>query len=922
MSRADARAQFRLDAEGYGLTFPRGVEDDDKWHSVRTTDGKRGCYRYTSNGKPRGLFRRWSDEPVSWVCPSEIWEAIKREERTGRAEYLAQLEAGRREKEGNDAELAESRAKAAIAAGEVWSKATPATSHPYLTAKGVKAYGVRVTSEGELLVPLLSGPTILRGYQKIRSGTKMYAKGMDRAGTYHRIPGSRETVAVCEGYATGATIHEATGWTVLCAMDTSQLAAVAVKVREALPEARLVICGDDDHRTTGNPGRKAARKAQEAAGGVIALPEFGSERGEKETDWNDLHLRDGLEAVRRQLLGVVDAGEAPDPSEDSVEESPPPSLARFDGLGVELANGSRVALPEGYLLGESGALLREGVDREGRPVKVRVCFPPVFLAGRSLDIATQTHFLTLATGWPALGSRSLHVPIETVASTRTIVGLAAKGLPVTSNTAKGLVDYLDACRQLAEMSLAPVSRLSATTGWVDGAFVRGYDEVHYSPTEDVGILHMAPLEGEMRDKVEAVRARGSFERWRETIAPVLEAHPRVAIPFAAAVVAPLIEIIGCEQFVLDLWGDSSGGKSTAMSWAASIFGSAQLVGQWNDTAVAVERVAGSMRGLPVFRDETQHMIDNFEVVQAFVYAVTQGRGKARGTVTGTQSTVSFQNIALSTGESSIATMGKQAGTVARLVSVKAPMFSDNSTATSDLIHEVTGVLAKNHGTAGQRYIAGLVALSEAQRSRLAATYRELSTTIYEYAKRSHPARDTTRRVSNHIASLELGWQVFCELVGMSWTKRGPFGLFSEADIQSTLDQAKEADKPALALDALLGWFASNHRRVQYHSNLPDSNLSTIGKVWKTQEGELRAAMLPHEVEKFLGDRGYAVDSVIAAMVEKGYFEKSPDGRRTWKVRIGGGDVRALVLSTKYSLEVSEFASSEGRGRSSDPSDPF
>ena len=29
---------------------------------------------------------------------------------------------------------------------------------------------------------------------------------------------------------------------------------------------------------------------------------------------------------------------------------------------------------------------------------------------------------------------------------------------------------------------------------MDGAFVRGYDEVHYSPTEDVGILHMAPLD--------------------------------------------------------------------------------------------------------------------------------------------------------------------------------------------------------------------------------------------------------------------------------------------------------------------------------------------------------------------------------------------------------------------------------------------
>ena len=227
------------------------------------------------------------------------------------------------------------------------------------------------------------------------------------------------------------------------------------------------------------------------------------------------------------------------------------------------------------------------------------------------------------------------------------------------------------------------------------------------------------------------------------------------------------------------------------------------------------------------------------------------------------------------------------------------------------IHETTGVLAKHHGTAGQRYIAGLVNLSEAQRSRFAAKYRELVAMVYDYAKQRHPARDTTRRVSNHVASMEFAWAVFCELVGLPWAKRGPFGLFSAEDLFSTFDQAKEADKPALALDALIGWFASNHKRVQYHATLPDSNLSTIGKVWKTQDGETRAAMLPHEVEKFLADRGYAVDSVIAAMVEKGYFEKAPDGRRTWKVRIGGGDVRALVLSARYSQEVAEFTPTQG-----------
>jgi len=845
---------------------------------------------------------------VSWVCPDEVWSAVKSEERASRSEYLDLLERSRREKEGADSRLAETREEAAKKAREVWSESVEADpAHPYLVRKGVKAWGIRMTSEGDLLVPLSRGSNDLRGFQRIpaREGAaKLYAKGMDRAGTYHRIPGSRDVVAVCEGYATGATIAEATGWTVLCAMDTSQLAAVAVKVRNALPEALLVVAADDDWKRDDNPGVKAARKAAEKANGVVVIPQFPESRGEKDTDWNDLALRVGLEEARRQLRGAIEAGEPVEEVEGSVEESPLSSRGHFGALAVSLSDGTVVQLPAGYELDQAGAIVREAFDRTGQPIAVRVCFPPVFLVGRSLDIATQTHYLTLATGWPALGSRAIHVPIETVASTRTIVQLAAKGLPVTSNSAKGLVDYLDAARQLAEVRLAPVSRLSPTTGWVEGSFIRGYDEVHV-PTGETSGLHMAPLEGEMRSKVEAVRARGSFEVWKATSESLLASHPRVALAYAAAVVAPMIEIIGCEQFVLDIWGGSGGGKSTSIKWAASIFGSVSLVGQWNDKAVAVERVAGSMRGLPVWRDETQHLIGDFGVVEAFVYAMTQGRGKARGTVTGTQTTVEFQNVALSTGESSIATMGKQAGTVARLVSVKSPMFSDNSDATSDLIHELTGVFSKNHGTAGQRFVQWLVDLSDTMKARFASDYRELAVKVYTYAKRDHAARDTTRRVANHVAAMEFAWAKFCESTGIVWKARGPFGLFSAEDLYATFDQAKDADKPQLAIDALLAWFAANGNRVQYHDNRPDSNLSTIGKVWKTADGTLRAAMLPHEVERFLGDRGYAVDSVIAAIVEKGWFEKSSDNRRTWKVRIGGGDVRAFVLSTELSRQVGE-----------------
>lgn len=908
MSRREALERFRLDAEAAGLSFPNGIEADDRWHSVPADTGKgtrkdKGSYRYSDNGKPRGIYRNWSSEPVGWTCPDDLWRAIREEDRANGRSTLAALQLETERKAAENAEQKASQDAVAARALERWNRAQPLElSVGYLDRKGVKSYGLRIEEHSVILIPLYRAKDDLRGYQTIHpNGEKRYARGMERSGTYYPIPGTLETVYVCEGYATGATIREATGALTVCSMDSTQLPAVAAYVRSLLPSARLIIAADDDHRTTGNPGMKAARIAAERTGASIRAPQFPETREERDTDYNDLARLTSVEEVRRQLLAE---DEEPREPESQVESGALEILP--DSSGIKLADNSSVSLPRGYALSRDGALCRYDTDRSGNERETRISFPPIFLAARSLDIQTQTRYATVATGWPKLGALRLHVPAETIASARTIVSLAAQGLPVTSNSARDLVNYLDACREEAERTGAPVTRLSHCTGWNHGAFIRGYEETHYPPDETTGGLYLAPMDGEIRAKAEAIRTRGNFDTWKESTERVLEAHPRVAFPYAASVVAPLIEIIGCEQFCLDIHGESSGGKSTSIKWAASIFGSAALVGQWNDTSTAVERVAGALRSLPVYRDETQHMLGNFDTVTAFVYAITQGRGKARGTITGTQTTVDFQNIAISTGESSISTMGRQAGTVSRLVSIRAPMFATNNAAAAELIHAQTALYAAHHGTAGQRYVDYLVSLSAEQRSELAERYRALTATVYAYAQRKHPARDTTRRVSNHVASMELSWSTFTAAIGLRWSARGPFGLFSEADLEATFDAALEADKPSQALDALTAFFAANYRRVQYHDTAPEANASTIGKVWTTRAGVTLAAILPHEAATFLRSSGFAVEAVIASLIEKGHFQLSADKRSTHKVRIGGGDVRAYVFSEAISRTLAEF----------------
>src|SRR5207247_8290229 len=83
---------------------------------------------------------------------------------------------------------------------------------------------------------------------------KLYLAGGRAAGCYHAIGKPNGVLAVAEGYATAASIHQATGYAVAVAFDAGNLEPVAVALRAKYPELRIVVCADDDYLTAGNPG--------------------------------------------------------------------------------------------------------------------------------------------------------------------------------------------------------------------------------------------------------------------------------------------------------------------------------------------------------------------------------------------------------------------------------------------------------------------------------------------------------------------------------------------------------------------------------------------------------------------------------------------------------------------------------------------
>lgn len=314
---------FRDAIAAAGLTPPHEIIGDGERHRF-SSDGrannKSGWYIFHDDEFPAGAFGCWRSEL------SSTWKSSKPKQFTDaeRDEYRERMK--RLEKQ-RERERQEATDYAAVTAAQMWNEATEG-DHPYLTRKQITCLGARVLGD-MLLVPMKHSAKELVGLQRIwPDGTKRFIKGSPLAGAYTTIgtPTKDGTVVVCEGYATGVSIHLATGYCVVVAFNSGNLAEVSQKIRKALPSARLIIAGDDDaftvrppnHIEAGqpwNPGIEAAT----ATGFPVYLPVWQGER-DRGTDFNDLHVAEGIKAVRKCFKSPATLDEN---SPGAVSDKPP-----------------------------------------------------------------------------------------------------------------------------------------------------------------------------------------------------------------------------------------------------------------------------------------------------------------------------------------------------------------------------------------------------------------------------------------------------------------------------------------------------------------------------------------------------------------------------------------------------------------------
>ena len=243
--------------------------------------------------------------------------------------------------------------RAAKKAESVWKKLLTEGDCEYLRRKAVANHGGRFSAKGAFIIPLLDTTGRIHGLQFILDKVKhreeiakrdgkdkqFWPPGLSKKSHFHLMGLPADVLLITEGYATGASLHEATGLPVAIAFDAGNFPSVADALKKRYPQTKFLFCADDDafsrckhcqkpvkvnessecqdcKKPHGkeNAGQKYAEIAALAVNGRVIAPKFADENARWEyycknqgklTDFNDLHITDGLHTVRSQIEATL-----------------------------------------------------------------------------------------------------------------------------------------------------------------------------------------------------------------------------------------------------------------------------------------------------------------------------------------------------------------------------------------------------------------------------------------------------------------------------------------------------------------------------------------------------------------------------------------------------------------------------------------
>ena len=351
---------------------------------------------------------------------------------------------------------------------------------------------------------------------------------------------------------------------------------------------------------------------------------------------------------------------------------------QFDGQDVELFSGE-------YICNEFGVSV---VDKYG--YEQTICRHPIMPVQRLVNIDSGEERLKIAykkgRAW-----RSLIAEKSALASSNSILQLAANGVLVNSENAKALSTYLFEIENLNYEEI-PEQKSVSRLGWVG--------EHGFSPYVDELVFDG---ENNFKHIFNSVKSNGDRQKWLDVMLKLRAEKSPGRIFLASAFASVILEPCGLLPFFVHAWGGTEVGKTVGLMIAASVWACPKMgeyITTFNSTLVGQEMTATFLNSLPMCVDELQ--IQSSAGVKDFdkiIYQLTEGVGKTRGAKTGgLQKINTWRNCIITNGEQPISNANSGGGAVNRIIE-----FECDQKVYSDLVG-ICAVISQNYGFAGRELV--------------------------------------------------------------------------------------------------------------------------------------------------------------------------------------------------------------------------
>ena len=801
-------------------------------------------------------------------------------------ERLRQQQQARTEAERQRAEL--QRRKAARRAASIMADHRQGVS-PYLEAKGLHGVGVALSQHviavgemtfppGSLVVPLYTdfGSELVNVQLIDEQGHKSYLAGGQKAGACHRIAGG-PLVIVCEGYATGLSIHLATEATVYCAMDAGNLLAVARLVRgvdDPLQPCRVILCADNDANTPGNPGKTKSGQAAAAIGARVALP---AEAG----DWNDYHQAHGLTAVRDEIMRQIEPSNDQQDQEASQKEVPRTEVIPLHqgqtASPEEQAEEGDEALPDGYEIRDGMLYVHEwvGSGNSARQEEALLC-PVLRVVAETSDEAGYGQGRLLEWQDRRGRTRQWAMPVSMLVhrgGQEALASLLNGGLPfVNLKKLDKLAVYL--MMSQSERRVTCVER----TGWYGRTYVLPGGGI--GPDTGQVILQSA---GYLTNDFTCA---GALADWQRQIAAVAVGNSRLCFALSLAFAAPLLSLVGMEGGGFHLKGESTDGKTTIMKAAASVYGLTDRYSHtWRATGNGIEGIASRRNDALLCLDELAEM-DGREAGQV-AYMLANGQGKGRSRQDGElRERKTWRLLFLSTGELSledhVAEAGKRTRAGMEVRTIQIPSRASKHGAFEALHNQPDGrafadalndACYREYGTAFRSYAEALATGLEAYRERLKAEIKRLAVELTPEG-----AGNQVGRAINRFALVAAAGELATEL-GITGWPQGEATRAVRVCLKAWLDERGHLGnhEDAALLKQIRG-FVVAHQFSRFADFYDKTHRPANMVGYRKVDAGVVSFVLPQSGWQEMA-KGYDTKRAARVCHDKGYLQGSNDGKR-------------------------------------------